>query len=62
MEGIMNITSAKYEKEVISGEVDVIVAVIDGVKLSVPIAEGNRHYDEIKRQVDAGTLTIEAAD
>ena len=58
----MNITSAKYEKEVISGEVDIIVAVIDGVKLSVPIAEGNRHYDEIKRQVDAGTLTIEAAD
>ena len=62
MEEIMNITSAKYEKEVISGEVDIIVAVIDGVKLSVPIAEGNRHYDEIKRQVDAGTLTIEAAD
>lgn len=58
----MNITSAKYEKEVISGEVDIIVAVIDGVKLSVPIAEGNRHYDEIKRQVDAGTLTIEEAD
>ena len=62
MEGIMNITSAKYEKEVISGEVDIIVAVIDGVKLSVPITEGNRHYDEIKRQVDAATLTIEAAD
>lgn len=58
----MNITSAKYEREVISGEVDIIVAVIDGVKLSVPIAEGNRHYDEIKRQVDAGTLTIEEAD
>lgn len=62
MEGIMNITSAKYEKEIISGEVDVIVAVIDGVKYSVPIAEGNRHYKEIMRQVDAGTLTIEAAD
>ena len=58
----MNITSAKYEKEVISGEVDIIVAVIDGIKLSVPITEGNRHYDENKRQVDAGTLTIEAAD
>ena len=58
----MNITSAKYEREVISGEVDIIVAVIDGITLSVPIAEGNRHYDEIKRQVDAGTLTIEEAD
>ena len=31
MEEIMNITSAKYEKEVISGEVDIIVAVKDGV-------------------------------
>ena len=62
MEGIMNITSAKYEKEIISGEVDVIVAVIDGVKYSVPLDEGNRHYKEIMRQVDAGTLTIEAAD
>ena len=62
MEGIMNITSAKYEKEVISGEVDIIVAVIDGVKRSVPITEGNRHYDEIKKQVEAGTLNIEEAD
>ena len=58
----MNITSAKYEKEVISGEVDIIVAVIDGVKLSVPITEGNRHYDQIKKQVEAGTLNIEEAD
>ena len=62
MEEIMNITSAKYEKEIISGEVDIIVAVIDGVKLSVPLDEDNRHYREIMRQVDAGTLTIEAAD
>ena len=31
------------------------------VVVFVPIAEGNRHYDEIKRQVDAGTLTIAAA-
>ena len=58
----MNITSAKYKKEAISGEGDIIVSVIDSVTFSVPIAEGNRHYDEIKRQVDAGTLTIEAAD
>ena len=61
MEGIINITSAKYEKEVISGEVDIIVAVIAGVKLSVPIAEGNRHYKAILAWVEAGN-TIEAAD
>jgi hypothetical protein len=60
--GEMNITSAKYEKEAISGEVDIIVAVIDGQELFIPICVGNRHYDEIKRQVDAGTLTIEEAD
>ena len=57
----MNITSAKYEKEGISGEVDIIVAVIDGVKLSVPISEGNRHYKAILAWVEAGN-TIEAAD
>ena len=28
----------------------------------VPLAEGNRHYDEIMRQVEAGELTIEEAD
>tara|TARA_R100001460_G_scaffold7726_2_gene19426 strand:+ start:1203 stop:1421 length:219 start_codon:yes stop_codon:yes gene_type:complete len=32
------------------------------VRLSVPIAEGNRHYDEIMKQVEAGELTIEEAD
>ena len=58
----MNITSAKYIKDIISDEVVGIIAVIDGKTLSVPIDEGNRHYDEIMRQVDAGTLTVEAAD
>ena len=28
----------------------------------VPIADGNTMYDEIKKQSDAGTLTIEEAD
>tara|TARA_R100001086_G_C11644944_1_gene205623 strand:- start:51 stop:230 length:180 start_codon:yes stop_codon:yes gene_type:complete len=28
----------------------------------VPISTGNTMYDEIKKQVDAGTLTIEEAD
>ena len=28
----------------------------------VPIVVGNSMYDEIKKQVDAGTLTIEEAD
>ena len=60
MIGIMNITSAQYIQS--HGQNSIIKATIDGRELFVPISEGNRHYDEIKRQVDAGTLTIEAAD
>ncbi len=57
----MNITAAQYILGR-DGENSMIKATIDGQELFVPITEGNRHYDEIKRQVDAGTLTIEAAD
>ena len=56
-----NITSAKYGK----GQDDknsCIKATIDGVECFVPLDEGNVHYAEIKRQVDAGELTIEDAD
>ena len=58
----MNITSAKYLKDGISDENSSIKATIDGQELFVPLAEGNRHYDEIMRQVEAGELTIEKAD
>ena len=58
----MNITSAKYIKDIISDEVFGIIAVIDDLTVTVPLDEGNRHYKEILRQVDAGTLTIEEAD
>ena len=56
----MNITSAQYVAY--DGVNDHIDIVIDGDTYSVPIAPGNRHYDEIMRQVAAGTLTIEDAD
>ena len=56
----MNITSAQYEA---TQDTNVgIKATIDGVEMSVPLATGNRHYDEIQRQVAAGTLTIQDAD
>ena len=61
MEIKMNITSAKYIKQPLL-ETVTISATIDGVKCNVPFYEGNRHYDEIMRQVEAGTLTIEEAD
>jgi hypothetical protein len=58
----MNITSAQYVLSSISGENNSIDAVIDGETLSVPLVAGNRHYDEIMRQVQAGTLTVADAD
>jgi|TARA_E500000318_G_scaffold109298_1_gene121964 hypothetical protein len=56
----MNITSAQYAQ--VNGVNESITVVIDGVTMSVPLAPGNRHYDEIQRQVAAGTLTIQDAD
>ena len=55
-------TSVKYMKSSISDENANIKAIVEGKEIIVPLVEGNRHYDEIKRQVDAGTLTIEEAD
>ena len=56
----MTITSAQYVAQ--DGENTSINAEIDGVQMNVPLFPGNRHYDEIQRQVEAGTLTIEDAD
>ena len=56
----MNITSAQYYAK--EGTNLSINATIDGIEMSVPLCEGNRHYDEIMRQVDAGTLTIADAE
>ena len=58
----MNITSAQYVADLISGSNSSIKATIDGQELFVPFAPANRHYAEIMRQVEAGTLTIAEAD
>jgi pyridoxal biosynthesis lyase PdxS len=60
MNNEMNITAAQYVAW--DGVNDSITATIDGVEFSVPLVAGNRHYDEIMRQVEAGTLTIQDAD
>ena len=39
-----------------------IRATIDGQEMSAPLDPANRHYAEIMRQVEAGTLTIQDAD
>lgn len=56
----MQITSAQYFQ--VEGVNDCIVAVIDGVNVSAPLVSGNRYFDEIMRQVEAGELTIADAD
>ena len=58
----MNITTAQYYEDPITGNNTGIKAVVDGIEMQVPLSVGNRHYDEIMRQVEAGTLTIQDAD
>ena len=58
----MTITLAKYVKNPMNGENASISATIDGQEWSVPLQPGNRHHDEIMRQVDAGDLVIQEAD
>ena len=58
----MIITSAEYQKDIFDSSVnDSIIAVIDGITMSVPLTVGNRHYDAIQKWVAEGN-TIEAAD
>ena len=56
----MNITSAQYVT--IDGTNASIRATIDGQELFVPLDPANRHYAEIMRQVDAGTLVVQEAE
>tara|TARA_B100001109_G_scaffold255522_1_gene258985 strand:- start:1726 stop:1902 length:177 start_codon:yes stop_codon:yes gene_type:complete len=58
----MDITSAQYIRNRDDTDNIAIAATIDGENMEVPINLSNRHYAEIKRQVDAGELTIEDAD
>jgi hypothetical protein len=39
-----------------------IKATIDGVSMEIPLDPTNRHYAEILKQVNAGTLTIKDAE
>ena len=67
----MNITAARYnavttyseDRTTVTGSENVgIIATIDGDEIGVPLDPANRHYDEIMKQVAAGTLTIADAD
>ena len=59
----MDIKSAKYGKMLDKQDnTNIIIELADGKQWSVPTLVGNRHYDEIQKQVAAGTLTIKDAD
>jgi hypothetical protein len=58
----MNITNAQYVNKLETNEIDHIHVTIDSIKMDVPLDPANRHYAEIMRQVEAGTLTIADAD
>ena len=57
----MNVESAQYTLNM-AGQNSGITATIDGITMSVPPDPANRHYAEILRQVEAGTLVIQEAD
>jgi|OM-RGC.v1.035915750 hypothetical protein len=57
----MEIKDAQYSKNM-AGENGSIQANINGKDMIVPLVAGNTEYDEIMKQVKAGTLTIKDAD
>ena len=54
----MNISLAQYTDTT----EQTIKATIDGTEMFVPLDPANRHYAEILKQVQEGTLTIKDAD
>ncbi len=63
----MDITTAQYvswynELNDTTETSSINVTLSDGSTINVPISEANRHYAEIMRQVEDGTLTIEDAE
>ena len=57
----INVTTAHYFVDRLTGENASICAIIDGQEMIVPLDPANRHYAEILKQVAAGTLTIQEA-
>ena len=58
----MEIRNAKYLKDILDDTNMAVNAEIDGENLTVPLDPNNRHYAEILKQVEAGTLTIADAE
>ena len=58
----MDIKNAQYIKSPMDENAVNIKATVDGEEAWIPLDPANRHYAEILRQVDEGTLTIADAD
>ena len=58
----MIIKDAKYVKDLLDPKIQYISANVDGQVWQIPIDLENTMYEEIKKQVDAGTLTIADAE
>ena len=58
----ITITNVKYNISHSTNKNCSINCIADGEHVSVPMDPANRHYAEILRQVEAGTLTIADAD
>jgi len=57
----MNITSAQYISDQ-DGNNDGIIITVDGKQVGIVESLENRFYVELKKLIDAGTLTIQDAD
>jgi len=58
----MDITSAQYIIDILSGENDAIKATIDGKTMSVPLDPNNRHYAAILEWAEEDGNEILAAE
>ena len=58
----MEFTSVQYVLNELTNKNGGFRVVLDGKELQVPLDPANRHYAEIMRQVEAGTLTIQEAE
>jgi hypothetical protein len=57
----ISVENAKYIVDVLLSKNVSINATINGQNMSVPLDAKNRHYAEIMRQVEAGTLVVAPA-
>jgi len=64
MENNTTYTQVQYTIDPKSGENNAIKVIINNNEQFsfIPLSSGNRHYDEIMRQVEAGELTIADAE